>query len=69
MHDNFDVYGDRPTFLVSFYIGELPLSVIDYARSRAPRIAGQLDIVVAPCIVFGGKFDDQLYRSWHGVTT
>jgi hypothetical protein len=50
----FDVYGGKPTFLVSFYIGELQLSVILYARSRAPRSAGQSEIV-APCIVYAGS--------------
>jgi hypothetical protein len=60
----FDVYGGQPKFLVSFYIGELQLSVILYAWSRAPRVGGQLEIV-APCIVYGGKFGDQLYRLWH----
>jgi hypothetical protein len=42
----FDVYAGKPKFLVSFYIGELQLSVIVYARIRAPRIAGQSEILL-----------------------
>ncbi len=41
----FDVYAGKPKFLVSFYIGELQLSVIVYARSRAPLSLGQSEIL------------------------
>jgi hypothetical protein len=46
---------------------ELQFSVILYARSRAPRSAGQSEIV-APCIVYAGSLvTNCIVHGMHGV--